>query len=204
MVISSYHHDIIISSYRHITISYHHHVLAGSSTHWMSFLVKVQGKIRNRPFYPSSKSRIELKFGSSGVIFRDGSASDAQNFIALPKHALCFFVLCFQQKSKKILVFDVETWNVGKHLKRVLAKFQANPSHPRGVNGRSKISKSSQNSDFLTVEKWNVGDRPKRVLAKFEADRSHVRGVNGRSKFRKNFETRKNREDETNMTLIWH
>ena len=95
MVISSYHHDIIISSYRHITISYHHHVLAGSSTHWMSFLVKVQGKIRNRPFYPSPKSRIELKLGSSGVIFRDGSASDAQKFIAPPKQTFCFLARLF-------------------------------------------------------------------------------------------------------------
>ena len=161
MVISSYYHDIIISSYRHITISYHHHVLAGSSTHWMSFLVKVQGKIRNRPFYPSPKSRTEMKLGSSGVIFRDGSASDAQNFIALPKQALCFFVLCFQQKSKKISVFDVETWNVGKHLKRVLAKFQANPSHPQGVNGRSKFAKNFE--IFFTASKnetlrivWNA------------------------------------------------
>ena len=117
-------------------------------THWKSFLVKVQGKIRNRPFYPSPKSRIELKLGSSGVIFRDGSASDAQNCIALPKQALCFFVLCFQQKSKKISVFDVETWNVGKHLKRVLAKFQANPSHPQGVNGRSKFAKIFEISIF--------------------------------------------------------
>ena len=85
----------------------------------------------------------------------------------------------------------VERPNVGDRLKRVLAKFQVNRSHPRGVDGRSKIlKKKSQIFDFLIVEKWNVGDRPKRVLAKFEADRSHIWGVNGRSKFAKNFEIR--------------
>ena len=86
------------------------------------------------------------------------------------------------QKSETFLVYKVKRWNVGDRLKRVLAKFQANPSYPRGVNGRSKISKNSQNFDFSTAEKWNVGDRPKRVLAKFRADRSHVWGVTGRSK----------------------
>ena len=35
-------------------------------------------------------------------------------------------------------VFVVEKGNVGNHLKRVLAKFRADRSHPRGVNGRSK------------------------------------------------------------------
>ena len=37
----------------------------------------------------------------------------------------------------------VERPNVGDRLKRVLAKFQVNRSHPQGVNGRSEISKKS-------------------------------------------------------------
>ena len=72
----------------------------------------------------------------------------------------------------------VEKWNVGDHLKRAFPKFEADRSHPRWVNGCSKIWKKSG------VEKWNVGNRPKRVLAKFRGDRSLVWGVNGRSKFR--------------------
>ena len=35
--------------------------------------------------------------------------------------------------------FDVEKWNVGDHLKRISPKFEAERSHPRGVNGRSKF-----------------------------------------------------------------
>ena len=38
-------------------------------------------------------------------------------------------------------VFCVEKWNVGDHLKRVFPKFEAERSHPRGVNGRSKFWK---------------------------------------------------------------
>ena len=37
--------------------------------------------------------------------------------------------------------FGVEKRNVGNRLKRVLAKFRADPSRFRGVNGRSKFRK---------------------------------------------------------------
>ena len=37
--------------------------------------------------------------------------------------------------------FGVGKWNVGNHLKRVFPKFEAERSHPRGVNGRSKFAK---------------------------------------------------------------
>ena len=37
--------------------------------------------------------------------------------------------------------FGVEKSNVGDHLKRVFPKFEADRSHPRGVNGRSKFRK---------------------------------------------------------------
>ena len=72
------------------------------------------------------------------------------------------------KKNKNNLGCMVERPNVGDRLKRVLAKFQVNRSHPRGVNGRSKIFQKLQIFDFLGVEKWNVGDRLKRVLAKFQ------------------------------------
>ena len=40
-------------------------------------------------------------------------------------------------------MLGIETSNVGNRLKRVLAKFRADRSHPRGVNGRSKFRKNS-------------------------------------------------------------
>ena len=54
-------------------------------------MAKVQEKNGNRSFYPSAKSRTEPKMFSSGVIFRDGSASDAQKFIAIPKTKILLF-----------------------------------------------------------------------------------------------------------------
>ena len=58
--------------------------------------------------------------------------------------ALIGFQLC-QNAFEMILdvvifdVFVVQKWNVGDHLKRVLAKFEAERSRVRGVNGRSKF-----------------------------------------------------------------
>ena len=42
----------------------------------------------------------------------------------------------------------VERPNVGDRLKCVLAKFQVNRSHPRGVNGPSKFGKISKKNCF--------------------------------------------------------
>ena len=52
------------------------------------FWPKSQEKNENRIFYPSAQSRRELELSSSGVIFRDGAASNAQKFIAPPKRAI--------------------------------------------------------------------------------------------------------------------
>ena len=95
----------------------------------------------------------------------------------------------------------VEKSKIGNRLKRVFPKFEADRSHVRGVNGRSKFDVASagfaKRKQFFVdvifcfgVEKSKVANRLKRVLPKFRADRSHVRGVNGRSKFAKNFEIR--------------
>ena len=63
-------------------------------------MAKVQEKNGNRSFYPSAKSRTEPKMFSSGVIFRDGSASDAQKFIAIPEQKFCFFAGPFTPRLK--------------------------------------------------------------------------------------------------------
>ena len=48
----------------------------------------------------------------------------------------------------------VEKSNVGNRLKRVLAKFHADRSHPRGVNGRSKKRKNERTNE-RTYERTN-------------------------------------------------
>ena len=47
--------------------------------------------------------------------------------------------LFFWKKSHQQKCLGVEKWNVGNRLKRVLAKFGADRSYVRGVNGRSKF-----------------------------------------------------------------
>ena len=62
--------------------------------------------------------------------------------IILPKVAVVFFPIIkksFDEKNCRKKWFNVEKWNVGNNLKRVLPKFEAERSYPRGVNGRSKI-----------------------------------------------------------------
>ena len=55
------------------------------------------------------------------------------------------------QKPGKNLGCMAEKRNVGDRLKRFLAKFQANPSSPLGVNGRSQISKNSQKNRIFAI-----------------------------------------------------
>ena len=134
-IISSYHH-IIISSDHHIIPSYRHPRRKSVSRFW----AKSQRKNRNSSLNPSTKSCRDLKTISLGVIFRDGSASDAQKFVAPPKRAIFDFVLTFCSKNFIPKIFwGVEKSNVGNRLKRVLPKFRADRSHPRGVNGRPKF-----------------------------------------------------------------
>ena len=81
-------------------------------------------------------------FWGNGVIFRGESAVYAQKFVAPPKRAIFDLMLHFWSENFiKNLLLAVEKSNVGNRLKRVLAKFRANRSHPRGLNGRSKFRK---------------------------------------------------------------
>ena len=56
-----------------------------------SFLSKVGGKNRNYLFYPSAKSRRELKIKTLGVTFRGASAYYVQKSIAPQKQTVCRF-----------------------------------------------------------------------------------------------------------------
>ena len=61
--------------------------------------------------------------------------------IILQKVVVKFFRIMqiVSTKNSVDFFFDVEKWNVGDHLKRISPKFEAERSHPRGVNGRSKF-----------------------------------------------------------------
>ena len=98
-----------------------------------------QEKNENRIFDPSAKSCRELELRSSGVIYRDGAASNTQKNVAPPKRAIFDLMLhLWSENFIKKNFFGVEKSNVGNRPKRVLAKFRADRSHPRRVNGRTK------------------------------------------------------------------
>ena len=73
------------------------------------------------------------------------------------------------EKKKRVPIFfgiksyrffwGVEKWNVANHLKRVLAKFEADRSHLRGVIGRSKFSKLFASSEKIARQRKDRGER---------------------------------------------
>ena len=89
----------------------------------------------------SPKVRTELRTCVSGAKF-DGQADFEVHLTVAPqKTSKNNKDVKFRSKfltEKKM--FGVEKSNVGDGLKRVLAKFEANRSHPRGVNSRSKFA----------------------------------------------------------------
>ena len=141
-MMSWYH--IIISSYHcMITSSYHHINISSSSKSVSQFWAKSQQKNRKSSLNPLTKERRDLIFWGNGVIFRGESAVYAQKFVAPPKRPIFDLMLHFRSKHFLKKVLGVEKSNVRNRLKRVLAKFRANRSHPRGVNVRSKFRKKS-------------------------------------------------------------
>ena len=91
-------------------------------------------------FYPFIKARNEKINELQAITFRDLSATRAETGLAPPKRAK-------RQKNSKIFkkdfqkILGVEKSKVANRLKRVFPKFRADPSHPRGVNGRLKFSR---------------------------------------------------------------
>ena len=89
-VISSYDHTSIPSHglmipYHHIVPSQCCRIIHHTAKTVSPFWPKSQQKNGNRLFYPSAKSHTDLKLGSSGVVFRDGPAKNAQKNAAPPK-----------------------------------------------------------------------------------------------------------------------
>ena len=65
-------------------------------------------------------------------------------------------------------VFAIEKGNVGDRLKRVFTKFEAERSHPRGVNGRSKFwNKNRVSQEFWKPWVWMMASNFRR---KFSAE----------------------------------
>ena len=83
------------------------------------------------------------------MIFDQEYASDAQKFLVLQNAGFLKTKVTpnFWKITQKNIL-GVEKWNVWNRLKRVLAKFRADRSHPRGVNGRSKFVGYGVGLDF--------------------------------------------------------
>ena len=75
------------------------------------------------------------------------------------------------QKLDFLYVFGVEKWNVGDRLKLVFPKFQAEWSHPRGVNSRSKFCTNFRN-DLIAADLNCSG--AKRMLILFEGPWNNI------------------------------
>ena len=100
----------------------------------------------NRLFYPSAKSRRELKIKTLGSFFEVHLLITFTKPRLIQKHSVWRFSdeNDFQRKFCRFLfpnvfLFHVEKWNVGDHLKRVFPKFKAEQGHPGEVKGRSKF-----------------------------------------------------------------
>ena len=128
----------MVASCQHIIIS------SSSKKNCKSVLGQLSTKNRKSFLNPFTKERRDLKFGGNGVVFRGEAASNTQKNVAPPKRAIFDLTLHLHadfllRKFHPKFVVGVEKSNVGNRLKRVLAKFEANQSYPRGVNGRSKF-----------------------------------------------------------------
>ena len=110
------------------------------------FWSKVEKKIVMSTFTPPPKVVETWKSFHRGSFFKADTPVVSKNS-QLPQNRQFsnFRLFRDRKKSEKHIrkkKFGVETWNVPSSLKRVLAKFQAERSHPRGVNGREKFCKN--------------------------------------------------------------
>ena len=85
----------------------------------------------------------------------------------------------FLQKKIQRKNFGVEKRKIANHLKRILPKFRADRSHPRGVNGRTKKqTKFASTKNFrVAVVESGWGKKALTYLAIFFRDPSYVAGL---------------------------
>ena len=108
-----------------------------SSKNWKSVLAQFNPTKLQSFFNPFAKERRDLNFRRNGVILQGPFDSNAQSAPAFPKrgnHSRNFGSKTskFIETFYKQIFVDVEKWNVGNRLKRVLAKFRADVSHVAG------------------------------------------------------------------------
>ena len=97
-------------------------------------------------------------FGLYGVVFHGVDARDVHKCAALQNKAKRWKTDEIRSKIRTKNFSGVEKWNVGNRLKRVLPKSEGCASHFRGVNGRSKFSRSFFLSPFL-CHRWYLSWR---------------------------------------------
>ena len=97
----------------------------------------------NRPSTPSPRNVETWTFGKSGSFCMENMPVRLKVLQLFQNEQVMKNILPptpkFFEKVLSKKYFDVEKWIVRNRLKRVLAKFEADRSHPRGVNGRSKL-----------------------------------------------------------------
>ena len=116
-----------------------------------SFSVPSQGQKHILSLLPLLQGSLPKNKGSSGNnfsrrIFQRGleNHSSSKTSLFLKKKTTPEIFL----KNVSEFFFSVENWKIANRLKRVLPKFRANPSHVRGVNGRSKFRKK------IEIHEW--------------------------------------------------
>ena len=94
----------------------------------------------------SSKSRTDLRSCVPGAKFVKESDFDVKSCLAPPKSTeIDEKHVSDSENFRRNFFFGVETSKVANRLKRVLTKFEADRSHVRGVNERSKFDVASAN-----------------------------------------------------------
>ena len=94
----------------------------------------------------SSKSRTDLRTCVLGAKFVKESDFDVKSCLAPPKSTeIDEKHVSDSENFRRFFFFGVETSKVANRLKRVLTKFEADRSHVRGVNERSKFDVASAN-----------------------------------------------------------
>ena len=129
---------------RHLSISSYHQITYMK----VHFVQKSQKKtlILLLPLHQKSH-RPENDF--IGGHFSRRSCQSCSNQRSSSKITTFDFIRTFSSKNFIQKIFSgVEKWNVGNHLKRVFPKFEADRSHPRGVNDRSKFRENSTPNFF--------------------------------------------------------
>ena len=129
---------------------------------WSHFWPKVGGKNWNYLFYPSAKSRRELKIKTLGVTFRGASAYYVQKSIAPQKQAVCRFSdgkkidENFYRKFSPIFLFRLRKMKCRESSETRFPKVWGRTEPSSGGKPPFKVSHFSKMRNFeRTFTPWN-------------------------------------------------